>query len=91
MNRASNTLGWSVLSIAYLAHIYYMFNYEPNTVHYLFRALEHDQIPTIILLLQMNNNKKAQKGHSVFPVTQMVYVRISDQSHVAVLELISFH
>ena len=66
-----------------------MFNYDPNTVHCLFQASECDQVATIILLLQMNNNKSAQKGYSVFPVTQMVHVDISDQSHVAVPELIS--
>ena len=84
----SYTLGCSLLSVAYLAHIY-MFNYDPNTVHCLFQASECDQVATIILLLQMNNNKSAQKCYSVFPVTQMVHVDISDQSHVAVPELIS--
>ena len=32
-----------------------------QTLHYLFQALEHLQVATIILLLQMNKNKKVQK------------------------------
>lgn len=64
-------LPWVVLCIpiAYLAHIYCVFNYELNTVHYLLEAFEHFQAATVINLISQMEKPKLRK------------VTLSSQSH----------
>ena len=83
-------MGWSLLFVAYLAHIYYMFNYEPNIA----LSISGSGTPSGSYYYSPFTNEQEQKSSErllSFPSYTMVYVGISDQSHVAVPELISFN